>query len=96
MAPYSYHDNPHDSQEYHDHSHYDAPKAANRSTWSERRLIRTMEQTRLFDRLRGRLNPRQEKALLRLFRAEPDGFEGGLSADNYRRDHRRTRLHCYA
>ena len=54
-------------------------------TWSERRLIRTMEQTRLFDRLRGRLNPRQEKALLRLFRAEPDGFEGGLSADNYRR-----------
>ena len=44
-----------------------------------------MEQTRLFDRLRGRLNPRQEKALLRLFRAEPDGFEGGLSADNYRR-----------
>ena len=54
-------------------------------TWSERRLIRTVEQTRLFDRLRGRLNPRQEKALLRLFRAEPDGFEGGLSADNYRR-----------
>ena len=53
--------------------------------WSERRLIRTMEQTRMFDRLRGRLNPRQEKALLRLFRAEPDGFEGGLSADNYRR-----------
>ena len=54
-------------------------------TWSERRLIRTVEQTRLFDRLRDRLNPRQEKALLRLFRAEPDGFEGGLSADNYRR-----------
>ena len=54
-------------------------------TWSERRLIRTVEQTRMFDRLRGRLNPRQEKALMRLFRAEPDGFEGGLSADNYRR-----------
>ena len=46
-------------------------------TWSERRLIRTAEQTRMFDRLRGRLNPRQEKTLLRLFRAEPDGFEGG-------------------
>ena len=44
-----------------------------------------MEQTRLFDRLRGWLNPRQEKALLRLFRAEPDGFEGGLRADNFRR-----------
>ena len=54
-------------------------------SWSERRLIRLLEQTRMFDRLRGRLNPRQEKALLRLFREEPDGFEGGLSADNYRR-----------
>ena len=54
-------------------------------TWGERRLIRLIEQTRMFDRLRGRLNPRQEKALLRLFREEPDGFKGGLSADNYRR-----------
>ena len=53
--------------------------------WGERRLIRLIEQTRMFDRLRGRLNPRQEKALLRLFREEPDGFKGGLSADNYRR-----------
>ena len=54
-------------------------------SWSERRLIRLIEQTRMFDLLRGRLNPRQEKALLRLFREEPQGFEGGLSADNYRR-----------
>ena len=53
-------------------------------SWSERRLIRLIEQTRMFDRLRGRLNPRQEKALQRLFREEPDGFEGGLSAENYR------------
>ena len=52
--------------------------------WTERRLIRMIEQARLFDRLRGRLNPRQEKALRRLFRTEPDGFEGGLSAANYR------------
>ena len=53
--------------------------------WTERRLIRVIEQARLFDRLRGRLNPRQEKALRRLFQAEPEGFEGGLSAANYRR-----------
>ena len=52
--------------------------------WSERRLMRSIQQARMFDRLRGQLNPRQEKALLRLFRAEPDGFEGGLSAANYR------------
>ena len=50
--------------------------------WSERRLI---EQTRMFDRLRGRVNPRQMKTLLRLFREEPDGFKGGLSAANCRR-----------
>ena len=54
-------------------------------SWSERRLIRLIEQTQMFDRLRGRLNPRQEKALLRLFREEPEGFRGGLSAENYRR-----------
>ena len=53
--------------------------------WSERRLIRSIEQSRMLDRLHGRLNPRQDKALRRLFRAEPEEFEGGLSADNYRR-----------
>ena len=51
---------------------------------SEQKLIRLIDKTKMFDRLRGRLNARQEKALLRLFRAEPDGFEGGLSAGNYR------------
>jgi Fic family protein len=31
----------------------------------------------------GQINSRQEMALLRLFRAGPDGFSGGLSAKNY-------------
>jgi Fic family protein len=39
--------------------------------------------TRFIDRLRGQLNPRQEKALLRMLREGPDGFQGGLSAGNY-------------
>ena len=52
--------------------------------WSERRLVRSIQQTQLFERLRGELNRRQEKVLLALFRSEPDGFEGGLSAGNYR------------
>jgi Fic family protein len=43
-----------------------------------------IDKTRLLDRLRGQINERQEKALLRLFREGPDGFEGGLSAGNYR------------
>jgi Fic family protein len=39
--------------------------------------------TQTLDRLRGKLNPRQEKALVRLFDAGPEGFIGGLSAKNY-------------
>ena len=53
-------------------------------TRSEHRLIRLIDKTRMLDRLRGHLNTRQEKVLTRLFRAEPDGFEGGLSAANYK------------
>ena len=43
-----------------------------------------IDKTRLLDRLRGAINERQEKALLRMFREGPDGFDGGLSAGNYR------------
>jgi Fic family protein len=36
-----------------------------------------------YDRFRGTFNPRQEKVIARLFEAGPEGFIGGLSADNY-------------
>lgn len=39
--------------------------------------------TRLFDRLKGRINPRQERVLTRLTREGPAGFTGGLSSANY-------------
>ena len=39
--------------------------------------------TRLWDRVCGQLNERQEKALSRLMRAGVDGFVGGLSASKY-------------
>jgi len=42
-----------------------------------------IDQTRLLDGLRGRLNERQEKALRRMLREGPEGFRGGLSAGNY-------------
>ena len=42
-----------------------------------------VEKTKLLDRLRGQLNGRQQKALLRMLREGPDGFKGGLSASNY-------------
>jgi Fic family protein len=42
-----------------------------------------ISKTRLLDTLRGKINPRQERALLRMFQEGPDGFKGGLSAGNY-------------
>ncbi len=42
-----------------------------------------IDKTRLLDRMRGQLNVRQEKALLRMLREGPDGFEGGLTAGKY-------------
>lgn len=42
-----------------------------------------IDKARLLERLRGQLNARQEKALLRMLREGPEGFAGGLSAGNY-------------
>lgn len=39
--------------------------------------------TKFFDRMRNRLNERQEKVIERMFREGPGGFKGGLSAENY-------------
>lgn len=47
-------------------------------------LVRFLiEKTRFMDRLRGALNERQEKVLLRMLTEGPEGFTGGLSAGNY-------------
>jgi Fic family protein len=54
---------------------------------AQRRTIATVEflidKTKMLDRLKGQLNERQEKALLRMFREGPDGFRGGLTAGKY-------------
>jgi Fic family protein len=42
-----------------------------------------IDKTKLLERLRGQLNDRQEKALLRMFKEGPEGFKGGLSASKY-------------
>lgn len=39
--------------------------------------------SKVFAALADKLNPRQERALLRMFREGVDGFKGGLSANNY-------------
>jgi Fic family protein len=38
---------------------------------------------RFYERLRGRMSERQEKAIARMFREGIEGFKGGLSAENY-------------
>ena len=50
---------------------------------TEARVEFLIDKTRLLDRLRGQLNERQEKVLLRVLREGPEGFKGGLSAGNY-------------
>jgi len=54
---------------------------------AQRRTLRQVEfvlaKARTMEGLRGKLNDRQERALLRMFAAGPDGFMGGLSAANY-------------
>jgi Fic family protein len=42
-----------------------------------------IDKAKLLDRLKGQLNARQAKALLRMLREGPQGFQGGLSAGNY-------------
>lgn len=42
-----------------------------------------IDKAKLFERLKGQINERQEKALLRMFREGPDGFKGGITAGKY-------------
>jgi len=42
-----------------------------------------IEKSKLYEKLRGRLNERQEKVIARMFREGPEGFKGGLSAEKY-------------
>lgn len=42
-----------------------------------------IEKSKMMNRLKGLINPRQEKVLLRMFESGPEGFKGGLSAENY-------------
>lgn len=51
----------------------------------ERILVVVLTKARVFDQFGKQLNERQHKVLKKLFDAEPEGFKGGLSADNYRK-----------
>ncbi len=42
-----------------------------------------IEKSKMLNALSGKINPRQTKMLLRMFAEGPNGFKGGLSAENY-------------
>jgi Fic family protein len=48
-----------------------------------RRVEFSVTKAKFHERFRGQLNERQEKAIARMFREGPNGFKGGLSAENY-------------
>jgi Fic family protein len=50
---------------------------------TNKRIDFFIAKARFYERLRGQLNERQEKAIARLFREGIEGFKGGLSAENY-------------
>jgi Fic family protein len=50
---------------------------------TRKRIEFIIDKTKLYDRLRGKLNERQQKVIERIFREGIDGFKGGLSAENY-------------
>jgi Fic family protein len=51
----------------------------------QKMILFSVEKARYFENFREKLNDRQSKVALRLFREGPEGFKGGLSAANYMR-----------
>ncbi len=50
---------------------------------SLQQILFLIQKSKVMSRLHGQMNARQEKVLLRLFKEGPQGFAGGLSAENY-------------
>lgn len=50
---------------------------------SIKRLEFYLAKAKFYERMRGQMNDRQDKAIARIFREGIDGFKGGLSAENY-------------
>lgn len=60
-------------------------------TASSKRLEFYLAKARFYERLRGRMNERQDKVIARMFREGIDGFKAGLSAEHYIRITRTSR-----
>ncbi len=62
---------------------YFAQTILDAQTYTQRTIDFLIEKTKLYDKVRGQLNERQEKVLARMFREGIEGFKGGLNAENY-------------
>jgi Fic family protein len=62
---------------------YFAETVLEAQSYTQRLIDFLIQKTKIYDRVRGKLNDRQERVLARLFKEGPDGFKGGLSAGNY-------------
>lgn len=70
---------------------YFAKKVLQATDYTKSQINFFIKKTKLLARWQGHLNLRQEKCLLKMFKAGPKGFIGGLSASNYMRITRATR-----
>lgn len=50
---------------------------------TEAQVLFTLDKAEMLEHLKGQLNERQAKVLLRMFAEGPKGFDGGMSADKY-------------
>ena len=71
--------------------YYFAKEVLKALSYTQAHIEFLIAKSKLFARLQDRLNLRQEKCLLRMFQAGPEGFIGGLSAENYIRITKTTR-----
>ena len=55
----------------------------NAQSYTQMRIEFLIDKTKFYDRFRNKLNVRQDKVIARMFREGPEGFQGGLSAENY-------------
>ncbi len=62
---------------------YFAKTVINAQTYTQQLINFIIEKTMLYNRLKGKLNERQEKALARMFKDGPDSFLSGLNAEKY-------------
>ncbi len=64
---------------------YFAEVVCNAQRYTQAMMVFWVQKSQFYRAAQGKLNERQEKAIARIFREGVDGFQGGLSAENYMR-----------